>query len=43
MATDECILTSDFLKQYPNLKVGDKVSYASNFGRLWRMAAKVYN
>lgn len=43
MAADECILTSDFLKNHPSLKVGDKVSLAANFGQLWRMASKVYN
>lgn len=43
LTADECVITSDFKKELPELKVGDKVVFGANYCTLWAMLAKVYN
>ena len=43
MTAEECILTDDWLKYFPDLKVGDNVSFSACFTDLWGATARVYN
>ncbi len=43
LAADECLITTDFLADYPSLAIGDKVAFGANYNGLWKNMGNFWN